>query len=151
MLIDAIITFLISLSPLGEARVGIPYGVVNDVPIFWSFLIGWIANLLVFPLFFKSISLMNTLLWKYKYYKISAIYLSKKAKSKTKNSIAKYGAWGLLVFVMIPLPITGAYTGTIAAYILKMEYKKSLVATSIGVTISSVIITAMMYFGVNLF
>jgi uncharacterized membrane protein len=151
MLIDAIITFFISLSPLGEARVGIPYGVVNDVPIFWSFLIGWIANLLVFPLFFKSISLMNTLLWKYKYYKISAIYLSKKAKSKTKNSIAKYGAWGLLVFVMIPLPITGAYTGTIAAYILKMEYTKSLIATSIGVTISSIIITAMMYFGVNLF
>ena len=151
MLIDAIITFLISLSPLGEARVGIPYGVANDVPIFWSFLIGWIANLLVFPLFFKSISLMNIFLWKHKYYKISAIYLSKKAKSKTKNSIAKYGAWGLLVFVMIPLPVTGAYTGTIAAYILRMEYKKSLVATSIGVTISSIIVTSIAYFGVNFF
>lgn len=139
------------MSPFGEARVGIPYGVVNDVPVLWSFLIGWIANLLVFPLFFKSIYLMNTFLWKHKFYKVSAVYLSKKAKSKTKNSIAKYGAWGLMVFVMIPLPITGAYTGTIAAYILRMEYKKSLVAVSIGVTISSVIIATMMYLGVKSF
>lgn len=139
------------MSPLGEARVGIPYGVVKGLPVYWSFLIGWVANLLVFPLFFKAIYLMNTFLWKHKFYKKSAVFLSKNAKRKTQSSIAKYGAWGLMVFVMIPLPITGAYTGTIAAYILGMEYKKSLLATSVGVTISSVIIATMMYLGVKSF
>jgi len=148
---EFIYTFLISISPFGEARVGIPYGVVKGIPVYWSFLIGLTANLLVFPLFFKCIYLMNTFLWKHKFYKKSAVFLSKNAKRKTKSSIAKYGAWGLMVFVMIPLPITGAYTGTIAAYILGMEYKKSLIAVSIGVTISSVIISTMMYLGVKSF
>ena len=139
------------MSPLGEARVGIPYGVVKGIPVIWSFIIGLTANLLVFPLFFKGIYLMNTFLWKHKFYKKSAVYLSKNAKKKTQSSIAKYGAWGLMVFVMIPLPITGAYTGTIAAYILGMEYKKSLVAISIGVTISSLIISLSLYFGTSFY
>ncbi|MGB0886522.1 MAG: COG2426 family protein [Vicingaceae bacterium] len=147
MTADIIVTFLISISPLGEARVGIPYGVVNGLPVLWSFIIGWTANILVFPLFYKGITVMNQFLWKHKKYKKSAVYLSKKAKNKTQNSIAKYGTWGLMIFVMIPLPITGAYIGTIAAYIFNMEYKKSLLAVTVGVTISSLIIASGMYFG----
>ena len=146
---DFLYTFLISISPLGEARVGIPYGVVKGVPIFWSFVVGWSANLLVFPLFHKGITLMNQFLWKHKSYKKSAVYFSKRAKNKTQNSIAKYGAWGLMVFVMIPLPITGAYMGTMAAYILNMDYTKSLIAVTIGVTISSLIISLSLYFGTS--
>lgn len=148
-MIEFITTFLISISPLGEARVGIPYGVVNDVPVVWAFLIGWFANILVFPLFFKGISLSNKTLWKSRTYKKGAIYLSKRAKRKTQKSIDKYGLWGLMVFVMIPLPVTGAYIGTLAAYILGMDYKKSFVAVTIGVTISSLIIASGMYFGVK--
>jgi uncharacterized membrane protein len=142
-------TFLISISPLGEARVGIPYGALKGVPIVYAFLIGWGANLLVYPLFHKSIDLSNKALWKSRWYKKSALYLSKRAKKKTKSSISKYGLWGLMVFVMIPLPITGAYMGTLAAYILRMDYKKSLVAVNVGVTISCLIIATMMYFGVK--
>jgi uncharacterized membrane protein len=59
--------------------------------------------------------------------------------------IKKYGVWGLMVFVMIPLPITGAYTGTIAAYLFRISYKKSLIAISIGVTISSIMVTSFMF------
>lgn len=124
---------------------GIPYGAINEVPIILSFIVGVSANLLVFPLFYKSISLMNNFFWRNKYYKKSAIYLSRRAKRLTKGSINKYGAWGLMIFVMIPLPVTGAYVGTIAAYILRMDYKKSLIATSIGVTIACTIITVTLY------
>jgi len=144
MVVELIYTFLISISPAGEARVGIPYGVANGVPVVWVFLVGWGANLLVFPIFHKIINLSNKHLWHFKAYKKSAVYLSKRAKSKTKTSIEKYGAWGLMVFVMIPLPITGAYMGTLAAYILGMDYKKSLFATTVGVTISSMLIAVMM-------
>jgi len=141
MLAELITTFLISISPLGEARAGIPYGVMNDLPVSLAFFVGWIANLLVFPLFFRGISLSNKMLWKSHFYKKSAIYLSKSAKKKTKSSIDKYGLWGLMVFVMIPLPVTGAYMGTLAAYILGMDYKKSLLAVTIGVTISCIIVS----------
>lgn len=150
MLTEFITTFLISISPLGEARAGIPYGVMNNLPVGWAFLVGWIANILVFPLFFKSISFSNKTLWKSRTYKKGAVYLSKRAKKKTKSSIDKYGLWGLMVFVMIPLPITGAYIGTLAAYILGMDYKKAFFAVTVGVTISSLIIAGGMYLGTSL-
>jgi uncharacterized membrane protein len=148
---DLLYTFLISISPLGEARVGIPYGVLKGIPIGYAFLVGWIANLLVFPLFFKTIAVSNKALWKSRWYKLFAFHLSKRAKNKTQSSIQKYGLWGLMVFVMIPLPITGSYMGTLAAYILRMDYKKSFLAVSTGVTISCLIIALMMYFGVKSF
>ena len=77
---------------------------------------------------------------KNRFYKKSAIKLSLRARRKTKNVIGKYGAWGLMVFVMIPLPFTGAYIGTIASYIFGINYRKSLFAISFGVIISCTVI-----------
>ena len=145
MLQDILFTFLISFSPFGEARAGIPYGELVGLPILWVFVIGLTANLLVFPVFYKVIELANKNLWKNPLYKRTAIYLSSRARTKTKTIIKKYGVWGLMVFVMIPLPVTGAYIGTIASYIFGISYRKSLIAISSGITISSIMVTAFMY------
>ncbi|MDB4126634.1 small multi-drug export protein [Flavobacteriales bacterium] len=142
---DILFTFLISFSPFGEARAGIPYGELVGLPILWVFVIGLTANLLVFPVFYKVIELANKNLWKNPLYKRTAIYLSSRARTKTKTIIKKYGVWGLMVFVMIPLPVTGAYIGTIASYIFGISYRKSLIAISSGITISSIMVTAFMY------
>ena len=142
---DILFTFLISFSPFGEARAGIPYGELVGLPILWVFVIGLTANLLVFPVFYKVIELANKNLWKNPLYKRAAIYLSSRARTKTKTIIKKYGVWGLMVFVMIPLPVTGAYIGTIASYIFGISYRKSLIAISSGITISSIMVTAFMY------
>ena len=142
---DILFTFLISFSPFGEARAGIPYGELVGLPIILVFIIGLTANLLVFPIFYRAIEFSNKHFFKNKYYKKSAIYLSSRARTKTKTIIKKYGVWGLMVFVMIPLPVTGAYIGTIAAYIFGISYKKSLIAISSGITISSMMVTAFMY------
>jgi len=141
---DILFTFLISLSPFGEARAGIPYGELNGLPLFLVFIIGLTANLLVFPLFYKVIELSNKHLWKKPLYRKSAIYLSSRARTKTKGVIQKYGVWGLMIFVMIPLPITGAYIGTIAAYVFGISYKKSLIAISSGIIISSIMVASVM-------
>lgn len=146
-MIDILYVFLISISPFGEARVGIPFGILKKIPVVEVFLIGCGANLLVFPLFYKSITGFNKLLWNRRWYKKIAIFLGKRAKVKTKKGIEKYGTLGLFFFVMIPLPITGAYIGTLAAYILGLDYKKSLIAISLGVIVSSIVITVGMYFG----
>ena len=143
---DILFTFLISFSPFGEARAGIPYGELVGLPILLVFVIGLTANLLVFPVFYKAIELANKHLWKNPLYKRSAIYLSSRARTKTRTVIKKYGVWGLMVFVMIPLPITGAYIGTIAAYIFGISYRKSLIAISSGITISSTMVALFMYF-----
>ena len=142
---DILFTFLISLSPFGEARAGIPYGELNGLPILWVFIIGLTANLLVFPLFYKAIELSNKHLWKNPLYRKSAIYLSARARTKTKTVIQKYGVWGLMIFVMIPLPITGAYIGTIAAYVFGISYQKSLIAISSGIIISSIMVASFMF------
>lgn len=143
---DILFTFLISFSPFGEARAGIPYGELKGLPILLVFTIGLTANLLVFPVFYKMIEFSNKHFFKNKYYKKSAIYLSERARTKTKTIIKKYGVWGLMVFVMIPLPVTGAYIGTIAAYIFGISYRKSLIAISSGITISSTMVALFMYF-----
>ena len=142
---DVLFTFLISFSPFGEARAGIPYGELVGLPIMLVFIVGLVANLLVFPIFYKAIELANKHLWKNPLYKRTAIYLSSRARTKTKTIIKKYGVWGLMIFVMIPLPVTGAYIGTIAAYIFGISYRKSLIAISSGITISSIMVTAFMY------
>jgi uncharacterized membrane protein len=143
---DVLFTFLISFSPFGEARAGIPYGELVGLPILLVFVIGLTANLLVFPIFYKAIELANKHLWKNPLYKRTAIYLAARARTKTRTIIKKYGAWGLMVFVMIPLPVTGAYIGTIAAYIFGISYRKSLIAISSGITISSTMVALFMYF-----
>ena len=142
---DILFTFLISISPFGEARAGIPYGELNGLPIFLVFVVGLTANLLVFPLFYRAIEFSNKHFFKNSYYRRSALYLSSRARTKTKTIIKKYGVWGLMIFVMIPLPVTGAYIGTIAAYIFGINYRKSLIAISSGIIISSIMVTSFMF------
>ena len=145
MLQDILFTFLISFSPFGEARAGIPYGELNGLPIMLVFIVGLVANLLVFPIFYKAIELANKHLWKNPLYKKMALFLALRARTKTKEVIKKYGVWGLMIFVMIPLPVTGAYIGTIAAFIFGISYQKSLIAISSGITIYSIMVASFMH------
>jgi uncharacterized membrane protein len=140
--LDVIYTFLISASPFGEARVGIPYGdQYTNLPFIWVFIIGLLANLLVFPLFYMLIELSNKHFLKNKWYRKAAIYLSLRARRKTGRVVQKYGVIGLMIFVMIPLPFTGAYIGTIAAYIFKIDYRKAFLSISVGVLIALTLIS----------
>ncbi|WP_187260943.1 COG2426 family protein [Pontibacter beigongshangensis] len=142
-----IIAFLLSISPLGEARAGIPYAILNDVHIGWAFLIGLIGNLLIYPLFIWLIDSFNKKLWPNRLYRKSVVKLSKRAKNGVGASNQKYGFWGLMIFVMVPLPGTGAYMGTIAANVFKIERKRAFLAISLGVISSCVIMAAGMYLG----
>lgn len=140
MLGDILVTFLISLSPMGEARVGIPYGVIQGLQPWIAFLAGLVANLLVFPILAWFIDRFNPLLWKLRFYRKHSLRIIRRTKKGASNSVRKYGFWGLMVFVMIPLPFTGAYAGTFAAFIFNLPRKSSFWAVSLGVVISSLII-----------
>lgn len=147
MLNNLIISFLISLSPFGEARVGIPYAILNEVPFAWAFFVGLAANLLVFPLLIFLIDRFDRRFWPNRHYKKSVVRISRLARKKTGTSIEKYGFWGLMIFVMIPLPGTGAYLGTIAASVFKIDRRKAFWAVSLGVFVSCVIMTVAAHFG----
>ena len=75
---------------------------------------------------------------KRKHLKKIALWLDNKVE-KNKAKIEKYGFWGLVLFVGIPLPGTGAWTGCLVASVLEMDKKKSFIAAMIGVIIASII------------
>ncbi len=140
MIQDIIFTILWSISPFGEAKVGIPYGLVNGVNIYLVFLVGFFANVLVFPLMMFFLDEVNHYLLRWNPYKKGAIWIARRAKVGSGNKIQKYGFWGLIFFVMIPLPGTGVYAGSIATYLFKIERGKAFSANVIGIFISSLII-----------
>ncbi len=143
-------TFLLSLSPFGEARAGIIYAVFNDVHLVLAFTIGLLANLLVYPLFMWVIDNFNQKLWPNNYYKKAVVRLCRIAKKSIGNKVDKYGFWGLMIFVMIPLPGTGAYMGTIAAALMRIQRRKAFIAISIGTIISCIIMAVGAYLGIAL-
>jgi len=140
VILDLIIAALWSISPFGEAKVGIPYGIVNGANSYAVFVVCFLANLLVFPLMHFFLKYLNKSLLKWNFYKKSAIYVARKAKLGSGDKIKKYGFYGLIFFVMLPVPGTGVYAGSIASYIFKMEKKKAFVANAVGIFFSSVIV-----------
>lgn len=140
MLKEVIFTILWSLSPFGEAKVGIPYGIYQGLNIYLVFLICLGANILVFPMMMFFLDKINKPLMWFNFYKKASIWVARRAKTGAGTKITKYGFWGLIFFVMIPLPGTGVYAGSIAAYIFKMDRKKAFAANVIGIFFSSLIV-----------
>lgn len=141
-------TFLFSLLPFGEARLGIPYAVFNEVHFVVAFAVGVIGNLLVFPLLTWLIDRFNARLWPYAFYKKNVVRFSRLAKKGVGNKLEKYGFWGLMLLVMVPMPGTGAYTGTIAAALFKVDRRKAFLAVSIGTFVSCALMATAAYLGI---
>ncbi len=140
MLIDFVIAILWSLSPFGEAKAGIPYGMLNGLNVYLVFVVCFLANVLVFPLMLFFLDRINRYFLRWVFYKKSALYVARKAKIGSGEKIQKFGFWGLILFVMIPLPGTGVYAGSIATYLFKIERQKAFWANTIGIFISSIIV-----------
>lgn len=140
MLVEIITAFLWSISPFGEAKVGIPYAILNDMNYYLAFSVCFMANVLVFPVMQFFLDHVNRYFLKWRFYKRSAIYVARKAKIGAGENIRKYGFWGLLVFVMLPIPGTGVYAGTIAAFLFGIEKKRAFIANTIGIYFSCVIV-----------
>lgn len=140
MLIDLLIAIFWSLSPFGEAKVGIPYGLLNGLNQYVVFISCFLANLLVFPIMMFFLEKVNVYLIRWRFYKKSAIFIAKRAKRGSGKNVQKYGFLGLVLFVMLPLPGTGVYAGSIAAYIFKIEKQRAFLANAIGIFFSSLII-----------
>ncbi len=137
---EFVIAMLWSISPFGEAKVGIPYGLINGLNIYLVFILCFLANVLVFPIMIFFLEKINNYLLRWNPYKKAAIFVARRAKTGSGDKIKKYGFWGLLLFVMIPLPGTGVYAGSIATYLFKIKRRKAFVANSVGIFLSSVIV-----------
>ncbi|MEM9143552.1 MAG: small multi-drug export protein, partial [Bacteroidota bacterium] len=95
MLVDLIIAMLWSLSPFGEAKVGIPYGLLSGLDKYVVFIACFLANVLVFPLMLFFLDRINGFLLRWHPYKKAALYVARRAKLGSAQKIHKYGFWGL--------------------------------------------------------
>jgi uncharacterized membrane protein len=77
-----------------------------------------------------------------------ANWLDRKVE-KNRPKIEKYAFWGVTIFVAIPLPTTGAWTGSLVASMIEMKFWKALLSAFIGVLIAGAVVTAVMYGGIG--
>lgn len=133
-----ILVFIISLLPILELRGGLLAASLLGLDPIPSYIITIIGNLLPIPFILWFINKILDWMRNSKHFKGIASWLDKKV-DKHKSSIEKYGFWGLVLFVGIPLPGTGAWTGSLIASVLEMDRKKSFLAILLGVVMASII------------
>ena len=133
-----ILVFIISLMPILELRGGLIAAALLDLNPVTSYIISIIGNVLPVPFILWFINYILKWMRGSKHFKGIANWLDEKVQ-KHKNKIEKYGFWGLVFFVGIPLPGTGAWTGCLIAAVLEMDRKKSFLAALLGILIASVI------------
>lgn len=143
---NEVICFIISLFPILELRGGLLAAspAILDVPLKNALIACIIGNLLPIPFILLLIEKILESMEKWKLTKKFALWLMEKA-DKHKGQIETYGFWGLVLFVGIPLPGTGAWTGSLIASLLHMPFKKSMLACIIGVFMAAVIMTVISY------
>lgn len=155
MLGKLLLSFLISISPLGEMKAGLPMAILQYGLNPWvAFLFCLSGNLLIFPLVDYLMTTFGPMVFKSRKTKERAVRFRLHTKRRTNGLMQKYGFWGLMVFVMIPLPGTGAYLGTIASYAFDIDKGKAFKAISLGVLGSGIIlqfVTILTKKGIELF
>jgi len=135
---DIVWVLLATVSPISELRGGIPLGILKyELDPWLTFFIAVIVNALIFfPVFFALRLFYDKLLCRIPLFNKYLDSLRKRGKPK----VDKYGFWGLALFVAVPLPLTGAYTGTILAWLLGMDWKKAFPAVGLGVIVAGVVV-----------
>lgn len=146
-----IYSILLSILPIAELRGGIPYAIVHDIHPVMAYLVCCGANILAFPIVHFFLVTLHPIFMKWSFYsKLFDKFIARTRKKLEKN-VEKYGFWALMIFVMIPLPVTGAYTGSFAAWVFGISRRKAFLAVTLGVLIAGVIVTAIMVTGAESF
>ena len=136
-------TALLSFLPVSELRGGMIYAVINGISPLNAFFLSVIVNILaIFFVFFFLDFLHKGFLKLNLYKKFFDFYIDKNQKKikKLKRQYAVYGFLALTVFVAIPLPATGAWTGCFIAWLLGLNRRESILAVTLGVIIAGIIV-----------
>lgn len=135
-------TLLLGMLPIGEIRAALPvaltvYKLSLPSAIFWGVL-GNILPVYILLVFFERFT--NWLRPRSKAYDRFCTWLFERTRRKLHSQIEKYGYWALAIFVGIPLPVTGAWTGTVAAFVFGLDKRKAFLAIVTGILLSTSIV-----------
>ena len=154
MLKHCIIVFFVSMVPVIELRGAIPYGVAFGLPLWLTYIVAIIGNMLPVPIIYFFAR--RVLEWGedkpiigrfFTFCLVKGEHAGEKLRAKAGRGLF----WALLLFVGIPLPGTGAWTGTLAASLLHFDFKKSVLACMGGVLLAGLIMGTLSLAGVSVF
>ncbi len=139
-----LVAFAISLFPVFELRGGMIAARLLEIPFLQAFIICFIGNMIPIP--FILLFIRKIFAWMRKFKAFAKIVDKMEERSeKKKGTIQKYKEWGLLLFVAIPLPGTGGWTGALIAALMDLRFKKCLPIITLGVFIAGLIMSLITY------
>ena len=138
-------TFFISMLPVVELRAGLPYGIALGLEYPLALMAALLGNMIPVP--FIIVYIKRIFEWMRKHMpRMNALVTKLENRAHLKGeTVEKYGHWGLLIFVAIPLPGTGAWTGALIAALLNIRTSKAVPVILIGVCIAAAIMTLITY------
>lgn len=145
---DEVIVMSMAMLPIFELRGAIPWAIHHYKMPWWkAYLLGVAGNFIPIPIILLILKFGLDLLQKVPLFKKFFGWLF--ARTRRKGAvIKKYESLGLILFVMIPLPITGAWTGSIAAYVFGIKFLPAIICILVGICLAGVIVTTLSMFGI---
>lgn len=141
---DALYVFLISMLPIIELRGAIPVGAALGLPWWQAFLLAIIGNLLPVPFILLLVEKVLGFMKQHGIFPRLIQWLEEKAQKGIKK-VEKHALVGLLLFVAIPLPGTGAWTGSLVASLFHLDRRYSFVSVVLGVLLAGAVVTLISY------
>ena len=148
-------TAVLSFMPISELRGAIPFAIANHIPWYWAFPFAVVLNALVAPACWIFLATVHKLFYGtgpekgIRWYKNFFDRFVERARKKLSAGVEKWGWLGIAVFVAIPLPMTGAWTGTLGAWILGISKRRTMAAVVLGVIVAGIVVTAIVVFGIE--
>ena len=106
--------------------------------------------MMVIPIFYTFLKTLHNLFYRVRVYQLVFDRYVHRTLNRAEEKVRKYGYWGVMLFVAIPLPVTGAYTGTLAAWLLKLDIKKAFWFLALGVVIAGIIVSIAVITGIGI-
>ena len=146
-----IVTFLVSALPIVELRGAIPLGILAfKIPWYWCYILSVLGNLLPVPIILLFVKKAIGWTKNTKHLKKVGEWLESKAAKNTPK-VQRFEVFGLMLFVAIPLPMTGAWTGALVAALTGMRFRNSMISVVGGVLIAGAIVTLIVQFAQGMF
>ena len=140
-----IMVILVAAMPLSELRGAIPLGISLGLSPIHSTVISIIGNMAIVPILLKILNPVMDYFEKTVLFSKTIGWVKRRTLKRTRSTIKKYSLLGLFILVAIPIPTTGAWTGCIAASLLKLDYRKALFVILSGVLVAGLIVSTISY------
>jgi uncharacterized membrane protein len=150
---DELTVVLTSMTPIGELRAAIPLGLLK-YELAWPlvFLLAVMGNLLPVPFIIVGLRTVGSRLERREDFVGSLLrWRTHRIKQAWGEQVRRYGFWGVLLIVAIPLPLTGAWSGSLAVWALRVPLRTGFAAIAAGVIVAGTIVTALTQAGISIF